>query len=102
MVMLAQHGFDAYGLEISATAVEEARKYAAVEMSHPQEYNFGQAPSQTTRDVGSATFVVGDFFDSEWEKGEGILDAGVKFDLVYDYTVRFLLHFSFLFVLYGH
>ncbi|PLB40682.1 thiopurine S-methyltransferase family protein [Aspergillus candidus] len=90
VIMLALHGFDAYGLEISATAVAEARKYAAVEMSCPQEYNFGHAQSQT-RDVGSAIFAVGDFFESEWE-GQGILDARVKYDLVYDYTFLCALH----------
>ena len=100
VVMLALHGFDAVGLEISATAVAEARKYAATEMSRPQEYNFGQARSET-RDAGSATFVVGDFFESGWEKSEEVLNAAFGFDLVYDYTVRFfyffLGFFSFLF-----
>ncbi|PLN85831.1 S-adenosyl-L-methionine-dependent methyltransferase [Aspergillus taichungensis] len=89
--MLALHGFDAYGVEISATAVAEARKYAAAEMSRPQEYNFGQALSQT-RDAGSATFVVGDFFETGWKRGEEVLDAEIEFDLVYDYTFLCALH----------
>lgn len=83
-VMLALHGFDVYGLDISATGVSEARKYAASEMQSPQGYNFSSGTA-TTADIGNVKFVAGDFFSSEWES-ETLRD-GEKFDLVYDYTV---------------
>ncbi|GES66376.1 thiopurine S-methyltransferase family protein [Aspergillus terreus] len=81
VVMLALHGFDAYGLEISATAVKEAQHYAMTEMKSPQAYNFGegyQGAEKSTR--GAVTFLEGDFFQSNW-------CTGVEFDLIYDYTV---------------
>jgi hypothetical protein len=79
--MLALHGFDAYGLEISATAVKEAQHYATSEMKSPQAYNFGegyQSAGNSTR--GAVTFLKGDFFQSDW-------CTGVEFDMIYDYTV---------------
>ncbi|OJJ68454.1 hypothetical protein ASPBRDRAFT_198888 [Aspergillus brasiliensis CBS 101740] len=88
-VMLALHGFDVYGLDISATGVSEARKYAASEMQRPQEYNFSSGAVRTT-DVGSVQFITGDFFSSEWES-EALRD-GEKFDLIYDYTFLCALH----------
>lgn len=83
--MLALHGFDAYGLEISETAVKEAEAYAAAEMASPSSYHFGEGQSGADS-PGSAVFLKGDFFTSEWEFKGGI-DAGTKFDLAYDYTV---------------
>ncbi|KAI2857729.1 hypothetical protein CBS115988_3599 [Aspergillus niger] len=88
-VMLALHGFDVYGLDISATGVSEATKYATSEMQSPQEYNFS-AGAVTTSDVGSVKFIAGDFFSSEWESQA--LQDGDKFDLIYDYTFLCALH----------
>lgn len=87
--MLALHGFDAYGLEISDTAVKEAEKYASAELVKPSAYHFGseQRPPHTP---GSVTFFQGDFFSSQWEfKGE--IDETTKFDVIYDYTVSFII-----------
>ncbi|KAK4237075.1 S-adenosyl-L-methionine-dependent methyltransferase [Achaetomium macrosporum] len=40
VIMLALHGYDAYGLEVSSTAVETAREYAAAQLTAPSEYNY--------------------------------------------------------------
>lgn len=85
--MLALHGFDAYGLEISETAVKEAEAYALTQMKSPSAYNFGSGEHrQSSR--GSATFLKGDFFSSNWDFKENI-DGSTKFDLAYDYTVSY-------------
>lgn len=87
VVLLALHGFDAYGLEISQTAVAEAEKYAAAEVKSPSDYNYASADCSSRRhDPGKVKFVEGDFFGSDWDSRLG--DANGKFDLIYDYTVR--------------
>lgn len=83
--MLAFHGFDAYGLEISETAVKEAEKYASAELAKPSGYHFG-SEQRPPHAPGSVTFFQGDFFTSQWELKGGI-DETTKFDVVYDYTV---------------
>ncbi|CEJ55414.1 hypothetical protein PMG11_01675 [Penicillium brasilianum] len=90
VVMLALHGFDAYGLEISDTAVKEAEKYSSTELAKPSSYHFGteQRPSSTP---GSVTFFQGDFFTSQWDFKGGI-DVNTKFDVVYDYTFLCAMH----------
>lgn len=85
--MLALHGFDAYGLEISQTAVTEADKYASAELKEPTGYNFGSTGSPQEK-PGTVKFVEGDFFSGDWEKK---WCNGEKFDLIYDYTVSFFL-----------
>lgn len=82
--MLALHGFDAYGLEISARGAEAARQYVASELAEPSEANFGDASQWPKSDPGAAKAVAGDFFARGWEAECG----GGAFDLVYDYTVR--------------
>lgn len=83
--MLALHGFDVIGLEVSAKGAQVARDYAAKELKTPQEYNFGDKAWSATR-PGSVRIIAGDFFTRDWEQTlsqDGIED----FDLVYDYTV---------------
>lgn len=80
MVMLALHGFDAYGLEISATGVAEAEAFATRELKDPGEANFGVNYHGQFR--GDVKFLQNDFFASGWED-----EIGGKFDLIYDYTV---------------
>ena len=80
VVMLALHGFDAYGLEISATGVAEAEAFATEELRNLGEANFGVNYHGQFR--GDVKFVQNDFFAPGWE-GE----IGGKFDLIYDYTV---------------
>ncbi|KAJ5156751.1 hypothetical protein N7492_009554 [Penicillium capsulatum] len=86
VVMLALHGFDAYGLEISGTAVQEAELYASSEMKTPSSYHYGTKKTQYGS-PGSVTFIQGDFFSTNWENKGGI-NAATTFDVVYDYTVR--------------
>ncbi|KAI9928457.1 hypothetical protein MW887_002502 [Aspergillus wentii] len=83
VVMLALHGFDVYGLEVSETGVSVAKEYARNELIHPQEYNFGSSAQR--QDRGEVVFIQGDFFKSDW-------DAGIKFDLIYDYTFLCAIH----------
>lgn len=85
VVMLALHGFDVYGLDISKTGISAAQGYAYNELQKPQEYNFGEQKSGPTAQ-GSTTFIKGDFFKSDWE--QTALEGGeVQFDIIYDYTV---------------
>lgn len=86
VVMLALHGFDAYGLEISSGAVAVAEAYAASELSQPSAYNFCDSASNTRETPGHVSFLRGDFFQKDWEANVP-LESGMKFDLVYDYTV---------------
>ncbi|KAI9034756.1 uncharacterized protein KD926_005701 [Aspergillus affinis] len=88
--MLALHGFDVYGLEISAAGVSSAQSYACNELQKPQKYNFGERKSGSTA-PGSVTFIQGDFFKSDWE--HKALEGGeIQFDLIYDYTFLCALH----------
>ena len=84
MVMLALHGFDAFGLEISATGVSTAEKYAQKELQAPQAYNFGFAWADNV-ERGSVSFIQGDFFQADCTEGE-------KFDVIYDYTVSYRIY----------
>ncbi|KAK4101295.1 S-adenosyl-L-methionine-dependent methyltransferase [Parathielavia hyrcaniae] len=90
VTMLALHGCDVYGLEVSATGVETARAYAAAQLAAPSAYNFSDAAAQdqySGSGPGQATFIVGDFFARDWEvqcrSDDG---AFTGFDLIYDYT----------------
>lgn len=91
--MLALHGFDAYGLEISTDAVAAAQAYYASEMAAPSAYNFSRAGSGSGSGspgtAGGATFFQGDFFQRDWELATP-LEGDAKFDLIYDYTVSSL------------
>ncbi|KAL4987122.1 S-adenosyl-L-methionine-dependent methyltransferase [Aspergillus falconensis] len=100
VLTLALHGFDTYGLEVSATAVSEARAFAERELSSPQASNYGgKFDRERARHigVGNVQLVQGDFFADTWTENETLgLDLGKdgygKFDLVYDYTFLCALH----------
>jgi hypothetical protein len=79
--MLALHGFEAYGLDISETGVIEAKKYVSAELEKPQDYNFGEFKHPVRENAGPVSFYTADFF-SDWNNG-------LQFDIVYDYTVSF-------------
>lgn len=87
--MLALHGFDAWGLEISQIAVDTAEKYALEELRAPKSYNWGSSKSTDISSIGSARFVCGDFFSEDFSQGGKSTDGDIpqEFDLVYDYTV---------------
>ena len=83
--MLALHGFDTWGLEISETAVSTAERYAAEQMQSPRPENFAGGKEGDHKGCGSVAFIKGDFFQKDWESKLQVEDA--KFDLIYDYTV---------------
>jgi SAM-dependent methyltransferase len=78
VLLLAAFGYDAYGLEISDTALEAARA-TEKDMSGKEVY-------QTRAGVqrGSVNWLHGDFFSDGFLDG---LPGVAKFDLIYDYTV---------------
>lgn len=86
--MLALHGFDAYGVEVSKTAVEACESYASGQLEKPGVNNYGTGASsaQQAGSKGAVKFVVGDFFKRDWEADCGV-EGNAKFDLIYDYTV---------------
>ncbi|KAF2458651.1 thiol methyltransferase [Lineolata rhizophorae] len=77
VLLLASHGYDAYGLEASKAAIEACKE--TVEQ-HADDY-----PAKTP-EVGSGSykFVFGNFFEKEWESQVDGWDG--SFDLIYDYT----------------
>ncbi|KAJ5662374.1 uncharacterized protein N7477_009990 [Penicillium maclennaniae] len=77
VLLLASFGYDAYGLEYSATAVEECKKEAAADHSL-------YSVRDETVGRGKATFVQGDFFDDAWLQTMGV--SLNDFDIIYDYT----------------
>jgi hypothetical protein len=85
--MLALHGFDACGLEISSTAVATAERYAASQMEKPSSYNFAVSVNEANVSPGEVSFIEGDYFSEDWLAK--IEWNGKSFDVIYDYTVRF-------------
>lgn len=77
--MLALHGFEAYGLDISDTGISEAKKYVSAELEKPQGYNYGEYKDPGQTNVGPVSWFTADFF-SDWNNG-------LQFDIIYDYTV---------------
>ncbi len=78
--MLAQHGFEAWGLEYSAEAVRIAKEHALVAKAGSEAGPYGR--QATARAVN---FIQGDFFSYEWQAS--LPFEPTQFDLVYDYTV---------------
>ncbi|KAK4862753.1 hypothetical protein LT330_002886 [Penicillium expansum] len=76
VLLLSSLGYDAYGLEVSAKAVEEANTWAEEHLSDYPVQDQAIGP-------GKAQFIVGDFFSDEWTACMGPL---VKFEFIYDYT----------------
>ena len=83
--MLALHGFDVIGLEVSSVAVKTAEAYAAGEMAEPSGYHYGNKDDPAVSEIGCVRFIEKDFFAKDWEKP--LLDEIEGFDLIYDYTV---------------
>jgi methyl halide transferase len=80
VMLFASFGYDAVGLDGSQTAIEKAKELALEETD-----KYPLQPGIESR--GDVTFVVGDFFKNDWVKGSSESDS--KFDVIYDYTVRF-------------
>lgn len=82
VAMLALHGFDAYGLEVSEKGAEVAREYVASQLAQPGAANFASEDQWPVEQAGDAKIIAGDFFKRDWEH-----DCEARFDLIYDYTV---------------
>ncbi|KAL3424648.1 thiol methyltransferase [Phlyctema vagabunda] len=77
VLLLTAYGYDAYGLEISANAIDAAKKNEK-EVEENAIYNPNDGVSK-----GKVTWLVGDFFNDEFLKD---VDGDGGFDLIYDYT----------------
>lgn len=77
VLLLAAYGYDAYGLEVSSTALDACRK---VEKEFA-----GKDVYEKKVDGGSVTWLLGDFWKNESLKE---VEGEANFDLIYDYTVR--------------
>ncbi|KAI9725471.1 MAG: hypothetical protein M1828_003142 [Chrysothrix sp. TS-e1954] len=77
VMLLAAHGFDAYGLEISKTAKEAAESFAKEHLEEYARQGHSQGP-------GVCKYIQGDFFKDDWREQVGLRERG--FDLIYDYT----------------
>ena len=78
VLLLASFGYDAFGLEVSESAVKRC--------AEERKTNGHKYPVRDeTAGAGSVTFIVGDFFANDWKADIGGDD---KMDLIYDYTVR--------------
>lgn len=79
VLLLAAYGYDAYGLEISETALEFA-KTLEKDTRDSEIYMKRSGVSK----IGEIKWVTGNFFGKEFLKEVG---EGIKFDLIYDYMV---------------
>ena len=77
VLLLASFGYDAFGLEVSETAVKRCYE--------EQRANGHSYPVQDDASgVGLVKFMHGDFFDNDWMTD---IEGDGKVDLIYDYTV---------------
>ncbi|CAG7991718.1 unnamed protein product [Penicillium nalgiovense] len=77
VLLLASFGFDAYGLEYSAAAIEACKK------EENDNASWYRVRDQTVG-TGKVTWIQGDFFDNAWLQNIGVPLNG--FDIIYDYT----------------
>lgn len=86
VAMLALHGFDAYGLEVSEKGANVAREYVSAQLAQPGATNFRSRDQWPADQAGAAKIISGDFFSRDWEQ-DCAEDGEAGFDLIYDYTV---------------
>ena len=77
VLLLASFGYDAFGLEVSETAVKRAYEEKEI---HGDKY-----PPRDDGGSGNVTFMHGDFFGTDWMHN---IEGDGKVDLIYDYTVK--------------
>ncbi|KAJ5477935.1 hypothetical protein N7530_003444 [Penicillium desertorum] len=77
VLLLASFGFDAYGLECSAAAIDACKK------EENDNASWYRVRDQTVG-TGKVTWIQGDFFDDAWLEKIGVPLNG--FDIIYDYT----------------
>jgi len=82
VIFLASLGYDAYGLEVSAKAVELCKEFA-------EDYKDEYPAKDENVGAGKAKFILGDFFKNDWL---GEVDGGGTFEILYDYTFLCALH----------
>jgi len=83
VLLLSAWGYDAYGLELSETALKGAR--AMEEKSRKlNEYRVRDAAAGK----GKVVYLTGDFFKNDFL---GLVEGEGTFDVIYDYTVRLIL-----------
>ncbi|RKF61045.1 putative thiol methyltransferase 2 [Erysiphe neolycopersici] len=82
--LLAAHGYDTFGLEISETALTEARNLEK-NVKHTELSQM----TDSVKDKGNIEWVAGDFFDIKSLENAG---NNGQFDLIYDYTFLCALH----------
>jgi SAM-dependent methyltransferase len=82
VALLANWGYDAYGLEISKHAVDEANAYlkSSSERTLDDLYNI----KDEKIGKGSAQCLLGDYLDDAWVREAGGVEG---FDIIYDHTV---------------
>lgn len=78
VLLLASYGYDAYGLEISESAVQSCEDE---KRTNGTKYTI----KDETVGAGEAKFIMGDFFAEDWVKEVG---GSGQFELIYDYTVH--------------
>ena len=82
VLLLASLGYDAYGLDVSDSAIECCLEEQ--QGTNSSKYPLGDA----AEGGGKARFIKGDFFSDDW------LEAATQkktFDLIYDYTVSLFM-----------
>ncbi|KAH8635900.1 hypothetical protein IG631_07734 [Alternaria alternata] len=83
VALLASWGYDAYGLEISKHAVDEANAYFKHSRERVSEGEYSVKDEKIGQ--GSVQCLLGDYFDDKWVREAGSVEG---FDLIYDHTVR--------------
>ncbi|KAJ5597424.1 TPMT family [Penicillium hordei] len=76
VLLLSSLGYDAYGLDVSTKAAEEANAWAGEHLADYPVRDQAAGP-------GKAQFIIGDFFSDEWIAR---MDLPGKFEIIYDYT----------------
>ena len=83
--LLAAHGWDAVGLEVSAEAVRNAEAVRPAVEGGGVDWYVGRDPQAPK---GTASFVVCVFFMVDrWKQVDPEAKQPLRFDLIYDYTV---------------
>jgi len=77
--LFAVHGYKSVGMDISKSAIDEAKKWIASELADHEEKGLDVSK------FGTIDCVHGDFFADEWMTSLGIPTKGA-FELVYDYA----------------
>ncbi|KAM5341929.1 hypothetical protein ACJ41O_014960 [Fusarium nematophilum] len=83
--MLALHGFDVYGLDVSEKGAGMAQDYTTAQLARPSELNFGTEADLTEIQPGRVKIITADFFSRDWE-AVCVENGAAGFDLIYDYT----------------